>query len=263
MLRHRVAFIALLLTLPLAVVSVGCGDSSVAPPVVPPPEAGAVRVLFVGNSLTSVNDLPAMVEAISRAAGDDPPIETGMVAFGGYALEDHLAEGSAARATADGGWDVVVLQQGPSALPASRVNLLEFSGRFATLIRAAGARPALYGVWPAEERIFDLDACIESYRLAAVAVNGLSLPAGGAWKAGWASDPALPLYGADRFHPSALGTYLAALVIYAEVLDTSPIGLPSELDVAGSRVAIPPAQAALAQAAAAAALGVEPVSGTP
>ena len=261
MLRHRVAFIALVLVLPLALVSVGCGDAPDEPP--PAPPSGAVRVLFIGNSLTEVNDLPAMVAALSRAAGDDPPLETGSVTFGGFALEDHLAEGSAARAIAGGGWDVVVLQQGPSALPASRENLIEYSGRFATLIRAAGARPALYGVWPSQDRIFDLDACIESYRLAAVAVDGHSLPAGGAWKAAWESDPAFPLYGADRFHPSPLGTYLAALVIYCGLLDKSPIGLPRELDVAGSPLAIPEAQAAAAQAAAAAASGVEPSPGRP
>jgi hypothetical protein len=256
MLRYRVAFITLVLTLPLALVSVGCGDAPVEPPAAQPPET--VRVLFVGNSLTEVNDLPEMVEALSRAAGDDPPLETGSVTFGGYALEDHLAEGSAARAIAEGGWDVVVLQQGPSALAASRENLIEFSGRFATLIRAAGGRPALYGVWPSEDRLFDLDACIESYRRAAIAVDGLSFPAGGAWKAAWASDPALPLYGADRFHPSGLGTYLAAIVIYSELLDKSPRGLPSELDVAGSHLSIPRQQAALVQAAAAAVTGTEP-----
>ncbi len=147
--------------------------------------------------------------------------------------------------------------------PASRENLIEYSGRFATLIRAAGARPALYGVWPSQDRIFDLDACIESYRLAAVAVDGVSLPAGGAWKAAWASDPAFPLYGADRFHPSPLGTYLAALVIYSELLDKSPIGLPNEFDVAGSSLAIPEAQAAAAQAAAAAVTGLERSPGRP
>jgi hypothetical protein len=249
-LHHRLAAIALVLTLPLALVSVGCGDAPVKPPGGPSPQP--VRVLFVGNSLTQVNDLPAMVEALSRAAGDDPPLDAGSVAFGGFALEDHLAEGSAARAIAEGGWDVVVLQQGPSALPASRENLIEFSGRFATLIRAAGARPALYGVWPSQDRIFDLDACIESYRLAAVAVDGTSLPAGAAWKAAWARAPALPLYGTDGFHPSALGTYLAALVIYSRLMNRSPIGLPGELDVAGSRLSIPQDQRAVVQAAAAA-----------
>src|SRR5260221_4475747 len=77
------------------------------------------RMLFVGNSLTSANDLPAMVRALSQAAGDDPPLETQMVAFGGFALEDDLARGDAPRAIARGGWDVVVLQQGPSTLPES------------------------------------------------------------------------------------------------------------------------------------------------
>jgi hypothetical protein len=191
-----------------------------------------------------------MVRALSRAAGDDPPIETEMIAAGNASLEDHLAQGDAARAIARGGWHVIVLQQGPSALPESRANLLASTRRFAKLARAAGSRPALYGVWPAESRRFDLDASIESYRLAAAEVDGLSLPAGLAWKLAWAKDRSLPLYGPDRFHPSRLGTYLAALVVYAAARDRSPVGLPGTLEVAGVRVTLPPDQVAKAQAAA-------------
>ena len=44
--------------------------------------------------------------------------------------------------------------------------------------------------------------------------KGLLLPAGDAWRAAWAADARLPLYGPDGFHPSPMGTYLAALVIY-------------------------------------------------
>lgn len=217
----------------------------------PAEPARPLRMLFVGNSLTEANDLPAMVTALSRAAGDTPPIETGTVALPGASLEDHLAQGDAARAIARERWDVIVLQQGPSALPESRTNLLASTRRFAALARTAGARPALYGVWPAESRRFDLDACIESYRLAAAEVDGMSFPAGRAWKAAWASDPSLPLYGPDRFHPSRLGTYLAALVIYSTVRGRSPVGLPGDLVVAGVRVTLPAAQVARAQAAAA------------
>jgi hypothetical protein len=191
-----------------------------------------------------------MVEALSRAAGDDPPLEAEMVAYGGFALEDHLAQGDAVRAIDRGGWDVVVLQQGPSALPESRVNLIEYSKIFADRIRGVGARPALYGVWTEEQRLYALDDCIESYRQAAVAIDGLWFPAGLAWETAWKVDPALPLYAADRFHPSALGTYLAALVVYAEVRDKSPVGLPSEIVLDGQRITFPEPQARIAQEAA-------------
>jgi hypothetical protein len=188
-----------------------------------------------------------MVSALSIAAGDTPPIETRMVAFGGYALEDHLAQGDAARAIAEGNWDVVVLQQGPSSLPASRANLIDYTQRFAVLIRAVGATPALYGVWPEAARINVLDDCIESYRAAAEAVNGIYYPAALAWKYAWQIDPSLPLYGPDQFHPSVLGTYAAAVVIYASVRGRSPVGLPYDFAVGGGRVTLNAGQALTVQ----------------
>src|SRR6266850_4072585 len=74
------------------------------------------RVLFIGNSLTTANDLPGVVAALFVAAGGDP-IECRTVAFPGYSLEDNWNRGDARRAIAEGGWSTVVLQQGPSALP--------------------------------------------------------------------------------------------------------------------------------------------------
>ena len=46
------------------------------------------RVLFIGNSLTTANDLPGLVAALFVAAGGQT-IECRTVAFAGYSLEDH------------------------------------------------------------------------------------------------------------------------------------------------------------------------------
>ena len=70
-------------------------------------------MLFVGNSLTASNDLPAIVAAIARS--DGRKLEYRTIAFGGYALEDHWNQGEARAAVRTGRWDVVVMQQGPSA----------------------------------------------------------------------------------------------------------------------------------------------------
>lgn len=210
-----------------------------------------IRLLMVGNSLTEANDLPLMVATLSVLTGSHPPIEVGAVVLAGSSLRDQLDAGAAAFEIARGGWDVVSLQQGPSTLPESRVELIESARQFDVLIRAAGGRPALYGVWPALDRVMFLDDSIESYRLAAEAVDGMLFPAGLAWKTAWAMDPSLPLYGGDKFHPSPLGSYLAAIVIYAVLTGDSPAGLPSTLVVNGVLVSIPAAQAAIVQAAAA------------
>ena len=212
------------------IVVASCGSNSAPPssgpsPAVPPQGGG---ILFIGNSLTTTNDLPAMIEQLARESGGTP-IVTRTVAEGGFSLEDHWNRGDAQRVIAQGGWSVVVLQQGPSALPESQVNLREYTMRFDTEIRRAGGRPALYMVWPESERSAVFDDVAASYTHAAEAVNGLLYPVGEAWQIAWRRDARLPLYGPDGFHPSPAGTYLAALVMYQQISGRQVIGLPSPL----------------------------------
>ena len=175
-----------------------------------------VRVLFIGNSLTHWNDLPAIVGSLSETNAAGPILETESLIRMGADLGDHWRAGAADR-VAEGDWDIVVLQQGPSSLPESRAALLGYARTCAADIRAAGAEPAFYMVWPEEQHIGSFERVCASYRLAAAEVDGTLLPVGEAWRAAWRADPEMPLYGPDRFHPSAAGSYLAALVITAEL----------------------------------------------
>ena len=189
------------------------------------PQPVFLRVLFIGNSLTYVNDLPGTLAGLARSGGDTIRVE--MVARPNYALIDHLSEHSGAEeAIARGGWDVVVLQQGPTSLPVNRDSLILWTRMFDPLIRAVGARPALYMVWPAADRPQDFDAVRTSFQMAAQAVDGVFLPAGVAWVDAWGMNTTLPLYGPDGFHPSPLGTYLAALTIYEKLTGHDARRLP-------------------------------------
>lgn len=202
-----------------------------------PAASAAPRVLFVGNSLTAANDLPGMV---SRLGGFDVEVR----APGGYALEDHWNLTDVHEAIARGGYDFVVLQQGPSSLPESGANLVEWTATFADAIRAAGATPVVYMVWPESYRRYAVNAVISNYRRAARESGSLLAPAGEVWKRA----PTLPLYGPDGFHPSRLGTYAAAVTITAVLASRSPVGLPVVPGVSAKR-------ARVVQRAAAAALG--------
>lgn len=225
------------------VVPLACGASAPGAPSAPP--AGSRRILFVGNSLTASNDLPGLLQALGLAAG--APFEARAVVRGGFSLEDHWNEGTARRQVQAGGWSFVVLQQGPSALPESQVLLREYVRRFDEEIRRAGARTAVYMVWPSEARSSDFDGVSASYRRAAEDVDGVLLPAGDVWRAAWRRDPHLPLYDADRFHPSALGTYAAALAMVRPLLGVSPVGLPARIS---GRPSVSDEQARLLQEAA-------------
>jgi len=188
----------------------------------PPPIGTGARVLFIGNSLTEANDLPGLVRSLSAAAGLNWVVEAQIL--GGAALEDHWNGGSAVPRIQNGNWDVVVMQQGPSALPESRVNLRQWTVRFDGVIRAAGGRSALYMVWPMTDRFSDYDRVRDSYALAARDVSGYFLPAGESWRAAWREDPALPLYGPDGFHPTLAGSYAAALTIFTGLSGKPPAG---------------------------------------
>jgi hypothetical protein len=190
------------------------------------PAQPRLRVLFLGNSLTAANDLPARVQAIARSVGE-LDLEVESYAPGGYALEDHWADGTARRLVETGGFDVVVFQQGPSSLPASGVDLRQWTATWARAVRAHGGRPALLTVWPERERRYALPAVIGNYRAAAVAAGTGLFPAGLAWSRCLANAPRIRLYGPDGFHPAPMGTYLAALVVYSGLAGRVPAGLPA------------------------------------
>ncbi len=195
----------------LAALTLGVGAAGAAAE----PSSEPLRVLFVGNSLTATNDLPAVVARLARSHGRK--LEYRTVAFGGYALEDHWAQGDARAALANGNWDVVVMQQGPSALPQSQTNLRAWAIRWADEAARFGTRSALLTVWPESYRRGALVDVIASYRRAAEASGATLLPAGDAWRLAWRCQSRLPLYGLDGFHPSALGTQAAALVVYGRL----------------------------------------------
>jgi hypothetical protein len=213
-----------------------------------------VRILFIGNSLTYVNDVPGIVEAFARARGRAAVCRS--VTAGGFSLEDHWNQGDAQKALAAQMWDYVVLQQGPSALPESREILIRDARRFAPLIRKAGARPALYMVWPSVTRHRDFGGVSDSYRQAARDIDGILLPAGDAWRMVETDAPKLQLYSADGLHPTPAGSYLAALVIYAGLFEKSPEGLPARVTLAvGGAISVEPGEARSLQEAAARAVG--------
>jgi hypothetical protein len=223
------------------------------------PEApeGSVKVLFIGNSLTYENDLPRTVAQLALSAGL-PKCYCVAIAYPNFALEDHWDFGDAVDAIEGEEWDFVVMQQGPSgASQASRDYLVQWATVFGNLIDEHGAQSVMYGVWPSLERSFDFPNVTESYRTAADAIGALFAPAGEAWQLAWAQDSTLPLYAADDFHPSPMGTYLAALVIFERVYGRSPVGVQQAAVVNGRVQTWPIAIVRLLQEAAAAANAAE------
>ena len=172
-----------------------------------------LSILFIGNSLTYYNDLPAMVEQLAEAAGDS--VRVGMAARGNTAVIDHTVDGSEALDRIDGGhWTHVMLQQGPTPAGICRDTLIIAAMRLAPRIRAAGGRPAMFLPWARAAFPQSLGPAAESATAAARAVGGTVVPIGVAWREALEADPDLPLYGPDGYHPAPAGTLLAALTVY-------------------------------------------------
>jgi hypothetical protein len=221
-----------------AAIAAGCAQATA-------PAPAPMEVLFIGNSLTYVNDLPAMFAAVSAAGGVS--VETGMSARPNLALIDHLTGSSdALTRLRSQHWDYVVLQQGPTTIGLCRDSLLLWARQFGPLVRSAGARPALLMVWPRADALDHFGEVRLAFQLAAQTVHGIFVPAGAAWEAVLATHPTIRPYGDDGFHPSPVGTYLTALVIYERLTGRDPRRLPA---VPVSPAASPADESALREAA--------------
>jgi hypothetical protein len=178
------------------------------------------RVLFVGNSYTFVNDLPACVSKI------DPGLATSSVTAGGQTLGGHLREGVALREIESGRYDVVVLQE-QSVAPLLSPDAFESAlSEFARAIQARHARPILYETWSrakSGDPAFllthsagpaDMEVRLEQeFRSAAARFGVERAPVGTAFASLRNRGRGDGLIAEDGSHPTPAGTYLAALVI--------------------------------------------------
>ncbi len=184
----------------------------------------ALRVLFLGNSLTDGNNVPALVQAMAGLQG--VALDYTVIAPGGYAIEDHWTDGHQARLVS-GGYDVLVLQQGPSTLPESQANLRQWTITWANEARRFGTQPALYMVWPVRTQANGFALVSQSYRNAAFAADTAIFPAGEAWQEALRLNPSVPLYSSDNLHALPAGSFLAAMVIARGLVSLDPALVPS------------------------------------
>ncbi len=174
--------------------------------------APAKTILFVGNSLTYTNDLPALVVKLGEEKG--VKIKTEMIAYPNYALEDHWNDGQLQTLLAEKQFDFVVVQQGPSSQEEGRVMLLNYGARIKALCDIHHSKLAFFMVWPAFSNLYMMDGVIKSYTDAATATNSIVCPVGQVWKKYFSETNDYSYYGPDMFHPSQKGSEAAAQVIY-------------------------------------------------
>jgi hypothetical protein len=187
-------------------------------PLEPP---GPVKILFVGNSQTFVNDVPGMVKEMAAIQGVE--VETTDMSVPNYSLEDHWNDGVVQQALDKQKFNHLVAQQGSSALPESQVLLKDFARRFADQCRKNEVDMNLYMVWPMKHRAFDFENVIFSYTEAAKHAGASLSAAGLAWTKVWEREPNLEFYAPDGLHASKKGSILAAMCVYASVFNKTDL----------------------------------------
>ncbi|EDM73608.1 hypothetical protein PPSIR1_31238 [Plesiocystis pacifica SIR-1] len=203
------------------------------------------RVLFIGNSYTFFNDLPALVANVTASVGQE--WETGAQAIGGATVETHLFDPGTATLLAEG-WDVVVLQ-GQSVEPIFQTLVFEAAVvDFAALVEAEspGAELLLFETWARGEGSEVLDQLMmtaeemqqglsEGYAGAAEAASAEVVPVGQAWALALGEVPPPMLHTGDLSHPNLTGSFLTACMFSIALTGepaTANAHVPDGLDAA-------------------------------
>lgn len=193
------------------------------------------KVLFLGNSYTHYNNLPAMLAAAATSVGDTLVYD--LYAPGGYTLAQHLNDNSAINKIKAGGWDYVVLQE-QSQRPSFPQYSLADANNLSSKIRQYNpcARPLFYmtwgrkngdasncSFWPPLCTYAGMDSMLHMRYLQMAKANHTEVsPVGATWKHIRQHFPGIELYDPDQSHPSVAGTYAGVCSFYASVFKKDP-----------------------------------------
>jgi hypothetical protein len=209
-----------------------------ASPVQPERSACVTRILFIGNSYTYFNNLPALVSELARA-GQQCEVQTQMIAPGGKRLKDHWESSVAHQALNSQAWDFVVLQdqstlgtnyyfEGKARVGGDEI-FRPYAERWADEIRKHHATPVFFLTWARRAAPEDQSALNYAYIHTAETTHSVLAPVGLAWSRVREADPSVDLYYSDGSHPSPAGSYLAACAIYSAIFRKSPANLPARI----------------------------------
>lgn len=211
----------------------------------------SVRVLFIGNSYTHFNDMPNIVRKIANTQGVAMAYE--QVSPGGSFLSGHVRDEKVAKAIKQGNWNFVIIQEQSAApaMPTKTViqNTYPAAHTLDSMILAHNKQALVifYMTWGhkngCQEEVANYpfittyDGMQErlktSYLEMAYQNNAWCAPVGMAWQRVRSEHPDYVLYSPDCTHPSLLGSYLAANVIFSTLYrhpyqTAETMGFPAE-----------------------------------
>lgn len=214
----------IILTITIALLSTLCAAKTPQP----------TRILMIGNSFTYYNDMPSMLDSLAKSQGRT--LDISVVAPGGQTLAGHLKDTNLLKLLAGGRWDYVILQEQSvaPALSTHQVAQMVYPAAHAldSLIHAGSpaAKVIFYMTWGHKNGFAEpipeypsvnnyhgmLARLVSSYLEMTYDNNATCAPVGLAFDRLRRQAPNLDPYDpSDAYHPSPIGSYLAANVILA------------------------------------------------
>jgi hypothetical protein len=182
-----------------------------------------LNVLFIGNSFTARNDLPALVAQLAAARGKG--LRHHLISAGGASLRTHWNAGEALKAIQEGRYERVVLQE-QSTLPVKNARRMHENVRlFDEAIKAAGAKTVLYLTWARRHAPESQQAITDAYTGIGRELAATVVPVGVAWQNFLKNHQQPALHEKDQSHPTLAGSYLAACVFLAVLFKENPVGI--------------------------------------
>ena len=199
------------------------------------------KVLFIGNSYTSVNSLPELISSMFATSGEE--FDYVMSAPGGCTFQQHCSV--SLPYIQQGGWDYVVLQE-QSQLPSFPEDQFmqesyPYAAELCSLIRQynPNAHILFYMTWgrkngDAQNCSFypplctyeGMDSLLNFRYLLMTEDNHVCVsPVGAVWHFIRDQYPEMELYQSDGSHPSYFGSYVAACSFYTSLTGRNPMDI--------------------------------------
>ena len=194
-------------------------------------QSDSLHVLLIGNSYTYFWNLPRQLNAMAAAQHD--PLQFTQSTRGGVNLGQHWRGERALQSKEkiqSGRFNRVILQDHSMRAFIEPDSLIKYGQLFGDLIHASNAQAYVYLTWGRRDNPLMQERNNEAYQKLAQKIKARIIPVGPAWVLSRKLRPDLDLYDPDGSHPSTIGSYLTACVIYSVITGQSPIGLPNRLD---------------------------------
>ncbi|MDL2215579.1 hypothetical protein LJB77_00660 [Ruminococcaceae bacterium OttesenSCG-928-N02] len=186
-----------------------------------------LRVLFLGNSHTFFNDMPAIFKKMAQA-GQNVEVEVTMQAHPGVTWAWHLNQNYELRyALVHGKYDYLVMQQAAHSPSPAPEDTMRDGKAIIEKARLCGTTPIVLLPWaerhdPAHQAIM-----YNTYTALAKEAQVTLSPVGRVYERTNALRKDIDLFWFDGEHCSPYGSYVSAICAYAIIFNESPVGLPA------------------------------------